>query len=68
MLYTHSVTHMAASLLIVPKLLTSIRAKARDWNVLVESNLFLAFNLISHLTRCNHTPLGQICLEVQSAD
>ena len=55
-LHTHSVTHMAASLLIAPKSLTSIRARARDWNVPAESNLFPAVDLTSHLTRCDHTP------------
>ena len=63
--HTHSVTHMAASLLVVPKSLTSIRAKARDWNVLAESNLFPAIDLTSHLTRCGHTspfPQSTDCL------
>ena len=49
---THSVTHMAASLLVVPKPYAAVKAKARAWNVATESNQIPAIDLTDHWTRC----------------
>ena len=49
--YTHSIKHMATSLLIAPKPLNMIRTKARDWNIPHESNQFPAIDITSHWTR-----------------
>ena len=60
--YTYSTTHMTAALLIVPKALNMIRAKAQAWNVSPESNLFPAVDITGHWTRydANHPAVSRL--------
>ena len=48
---THSVTHVEAVLLIIPRSLATIRDKASDWDVVEESNVLPAIDMTSHWTR-----------------
>ena len=56
---THSITHLSASLLVVPRPYAVVKAKAREWNVMTESNQIPAIDITDHWARYIPAHLSQ---------